>query len=50
MNATQTKPRTTTTGKPTTRPVQEILLDLAYKLHATKVVRRLPEKPLPPKG
>mgnify|MGYP007080241378 CR=1 FL=1 len=28
-----------------TRPVQHLLLDLAYNLHATRVVRVLPAEP-----
>ena len=47
MAATQTKNRTrrpatrVSRTKPT-RPVQELLLDLAYRLHATRVVGTRP--------
>jgi len=39
MNATKLSPRRTTTSR-STRPVPEMLLELAYRLHATKVVAR----------
>jgi hypothetical protein len=41
----QKKPRVTTT-----RPVPEILLELAYRLHATRVVRRPLIETVPKKG
>lgn len=41
MPATQTAPRRTSKSRPaTSRPVPELLLELAYRLHATKVVAR----------
>jgi hypothetical protein len=41
MNATQTAPRRTPkTVQTPSRPVTELLLELAYRLHATKVVAR----------
>jgi hypothetical protein len=41
MNGTQVAPRKTRkTRRTTTRPVPELLLELAYRLHATKVVAR----------
>jgi hypothetical protein len=48
MNAANT-PRHKTAKKPlspATRPVTEVLLELAYQLHATRVVEKL-EKPRP---
>lgn len=39
MNATTLSPRCSTTSR-AARPVPEILLELAYRLHATKVVAR----------
>jgi hypothetical protein len=39
MNATKLSPRRTTTSR-ATRPVPEMLLELAYRLHVTKVVAR----------
>lgn len=42
MTATQTKPRRTVRTNTPTRPVQEVLLELAYRLHATRVVKVLP--------
>jgi len=43
MNTTQLLPRPKTTRKPrpvATRPVSQVLLEIAYCLHATKVVAR----------
>lgn len=46
MSVTQSKTRRQRTSRKsrptTTRPVQEMLLDLAYRLHATRVVGVLP--------
>jgi len=43
---TQSRPRRATArkGRPATpdRPVEELLLDLAYRMHATRVVRVRP--------
>jgi hypothetical protein len=33
-----------------TRPVPELLLELAYHLHATRIVARLPDRPPAPKS
>ncbi|MCE9563148.1 MAG: hypothetical protein K8U57_13985 [Planctomycetes bacterium] len=44
MNVPQTTPRLTTRRKtqhPPKRPVTEMLLEITYLLHATKVVKRL---------
>ena len=41
-----TRPRRSTP----TRPVPELLLELAYYLHATQVVARLPGRPAAPKS
>ena len=41
MPATQTAPRRTRKSRRTpTRPVPELLLELAYRLHATRVLAR----------
>ncbi len=40
MNAMQASPRRTRTPRRTTRPIPELLLELAYRLHATKAVAR----------
>jgi hypothetical protein len=41
MSATRLAPRKPSKPRPTaTRPVPELLLELAYRLHATKVVAR----------
>lgn len=50
MTATKSKarPRTLKLNKPrpaTTQSVQNLLLDLAYNLHATRVIRVLPPVP-----
>jgi hypothetical protein len=45
MPATQTAPRRTRKSRQTSaRPVPELLLELAYRLHATRVVAR-PTRP-----
>ena len=49
MVATRSKPRQRRLNhnkcRPATLPVQNLLLDLAYNLHATRVVRVLPALP-----
>lgn len=45
MTATLTRKRSTTTRKTNTlsaQQVKEMLTELAYRLHATKVVKRVP--------
>ena len=42
MPATQTLPRSRKSSKAIARPVKELLLELAYRLHATKPVGFLP--------
>lgn len=44
MTATQPKPRPKNIRK-ADRPVQQTLLDLAYLMHATRVVKVLPAEP-----
>jgi len=46
MSATQIQARRSDRQTTATRPVQETLLELAYMLHATKVVKRLPKEQL----
>jgi hypothetical protein len=46
MNATQLAPRKPGKARrTTTRPVPELLLELAYRLHATRVVARPSVRP-----
>ena len=43
MTATQARPKRRKMVKTAGRPVQEVLLELAYRLHATRVIGRRPD-------